>query len=225
MQNMFNLKRAAFIGSIFITLSSAVVLAEELPNYDLGVRFDGNLSGGSPANDILGFSVTGRYRLNDDWLVGAAIESAAFDYERPYKDLGFESFDPNTGEPLTVDADVDSLMFSAWAERRYNEKVRGGYWFWTAGAGLNTVDVKDLAGTREGGESFNLTTDVDTELVLTATAGRRHNLSDAWTVGYGLRLEQRFGDWTVTDTTTGIKTTTIDGYSVHGLFLETNYRF
>jgi len=225
MHKLLNLKMTIILGVLLSSLVSTPLIAEELPQYEVGLRFDGNLSNGSPANDILGYSATVHYRLTRDWLLGFALESARFDFERPYSEFDYQSINPATGSEEVIDSIANSLMASVWFERRYDEPAIGGYWFWTAGGGINDVDVDEIAGTRTGNVAFKLKADVDTELVATVTAGRRHNVTSSWTLGYGIRLEQRFGDWTLTDTTTGEKTIAVDGYSVHGMFLSTSFRF
>jgi hypothetical protein len=54
----------------------------------------------------------------------------------------------NLTSSVENDAPVDATMFSLWAERRYNEPSSGGYWFWTLGAGINSVDVGDITATK-----------------------------------------------------------------------------
>jgi len=160
-----------------------------------------------------------RYRLNEDWLVGGALEFAsAYDFERPYNEIGVSA-------STVVDAAADSTMISVWAERRYNEQNRGGYWFWTLGAGINNVDVDNVSGTTPTGGTFDIKTDADTEFVIFATFGRLHNISDTLAVDYGVRLAEHFGDWTIADTVSGVKKTAFSSYPVHGAFLSLNYRF
>jgi opacity protein-like surface antigen len=206
------------IGIAVLAISPLVCIAGGNGKFELGARFDGNLGNGTPANDILGGAITARYRINDDWLIGGAAEFASFDFERPYKELGLDSTEE-------VDSTVDSTMLSIWAERRYGEHERGGYWYWTAGLGVNDLDADDIEGMTTDGGSYYITTDIDTEIAITLTAGWRHNISDHWTLGYGIRLEQRFGDWVSEDRISGEKGTATDGYFVYGLALEATYRF
>jgi len=186
--------------------------------WEIGGRLDGNLSDGQPANDLIGGSVLLRYRLNNDWLVGGALEFSAYDFERPYGLLNLTS-------TKVLDASVDSTMLSIWAERRYNEPVTGGYWFWTAGAGINNADAVPVTGTTATGGTYNIKTNVDTEFVLFGSAGRRHNITDHFSFDYGVRVAGHFGDWISTDSVSGIKKAVISDYFVHGVFLTANYRF
>jgi len=202
-----------------VSIVSCGLTMAETGSYEVGFRFDGNLADGEPANDMLGGSILGRYRINSEWLAGAAIEfTSGYDVEEPNEWLNISSTE-------VVDASADTTMFSAWIERRYNEKSRGGYWFWTAGLGVNDVDVDDARGMTLEGEDYQIKTDVDTEFVVFATAGRRHNITENWSLDYGVRLARHFGDWTVKDYESGTTKTHLDGYTVHGGFFTANYRF
>jgi len=203
---------------VFSGLSS-IAGAENTGKWEIGARFDGNLGDGTPANDILGATLLGRYRLNDKWLVGGAVEFApGYDFERPYKHL-------NIASTTELDSSVDGTMVTAWLERRYNEPTQGGYWFWSAGLGVNNLSADDTMGTTPLGTSFTIKTDIDTEIVAFLTAGRRHNVGDNFSFDYGVRLAEHFGDWTITDLVSGTKKkSVVDSYFIHGVFISVNYR-
>ena len=209
--------QAFFIGfSIFFT--PIQLHAQELASYELAFRPDINGARGTPSNDILGASLLFRYRLDRDWLLGFGLGAANYDFERPYETLNLTSIEE-------IDSTAGSTLVSAWIERRYDEKNSDSYWYWAAGLRFNSVDVDNLTGTTHPTQAFDLRTDVDTALVISVTAGRRHNLRDHWALGYGARLEQRRGDWILTDSVSGQSTTVIDSYVVKGLYLDVNYRF
>jgi hypothetical protein len=117
--------------------------------------------------------------------------SDEFDIERTPELVGLVQ-DP---EAPVVDSKGSSQGLSAWVERRYGGDDRRLQWFWTAGVGVNSVDVEDQAGPLAGGGTFDVTIDAGTELVASA----------AWVCACGsgrflfepaLRLDQHFADWT-----------------------------
>ncbi len=193
------------------------VFSQSLDQFELGLNGDLNLANGDPANDILGYSINGTYRLNSDWLIGARYGTASFDYERPSSDLNLTS-------TVVTDASADSDEISVFIERRYNERDRGLYLYWTAGVGINDVGVTTVSGTTTNGTNYLISTKVDTETLITGSLGQRYNF-DNWSLGYGFRVEQRFGDWKVSDQVSGISKVAVDGYFVYGLFLETRFKF
>lgn len=98
---------------------------------------------GEPANDMLGAGVYGYYRLIDGWFIGTALDSASYDFERPYRLLGLSSNE--------IDTKANSTAITAWIERRYDASNRRLSWFWGAGAGFNSTDVDDVSGPTTGG--------------------------------------------------------------------------
>jgi hypothetical protein len=194
------------------------VSAQELLRFEAGLRPDINLGRGKPANDMPAFSLLSRLRINNDWLVGMALEYApGFDVERPYRLVGLES-------NMELDADATSTMLSLWAERRYHERELDVYWFWTVGVGLNKVDIDDLQGLTNVSTNYNIRVDAETEKLITLTGGRRHSLGGRWAIGYGARIEQRFTKWRIVDRVSG-RSGVIDDYIVKGIFVDINYRF
>lgn len=219
MISLRSLKR--LLTTSIVTLSIAatqIAMGQDSNRFEIGLNADLNLANGSPANDILGQSLTGTYRLNSGWLIGARFGKATFDYERPSSDL-------NLSSAVVVDATADSNEFSVFVERRYNERNSGAYWYWTAGLGINDLSVGSASGMTADGTSYLITTKVDTESLITFSLGQRYNFSGKWSLGYGFRAEQRSGDWTVTDQVSGLSSVPIDGYFVYGLFLESRFRF
>lgn len=209
------------VGAVLLALStlSSGSYGQQLSNWEVGARFDGNFGEGSPANDILGSSLIGRYRFSNDWLLGFSYEYAGeWDVENPSEALAINS-------ATVVDAKAQTTLLSVWAERRYSETERGAYWFWTAGLGISDVEADNASGTTTAGDPYNLVFDIDNEMVFTFTAGRRHNVSDSWSFGYGARLEERRGDWRATDTESGTSKVIYDGYTVYGVFADTYYHF
>ena len=188
--------------------------------YEVGLRANVLLGDGVPANDILGYGVIGRYRLNNGWFIGAGIDTYAFDYERPWRILGLEQ-DPDVS---TIDASADSTVFSGSIGRLYNETDHGFDWFWTLGLGFASPNVDDVTGPTDTGGTFDITTDAGSEIHLMATLGSSYNFSDSWSASFSARLEHHFMDVLITDSVSG-STAQIDSQSPIGAYLSLNYRF
>ncbi len=205
---------ACTIASISSYLPSASADEER---YEVGFRAETNLGPGVPANDMIGFSLTGRYRINEKWWLGLALEqSPEFDVEDPYRRFNIDA--------ESNDAEANSTMFSIWGERRYWRTPMKRYLFWTGGLGFNQVDVDDLADTDNAGTPYDLSTTVDNEIALTGTFGQRHRFGSAVSVGYGARVEYRLTEWTFVNRETD-ETAFVDDYFVHGAFVDINYAF
>jgi hypothetical protein len=199
----------------------APVLAEDDPRWDAGLRL--NIIGGTgkPTNDVLGYGLFGRHRLDDRWTVGLGVDiSDEFDIERTPELVGLVQ-DPDA--PV-VDSKGSSEGLSAWIERRYGDDDRRLQWFWTAGVGVNSVDVEDQAGPLAGGGTFDIAIDAGTELVASASLGLRVRLAERFLFEPALRLDQHFADWDVTDRVSGA-TASIDDYLLKGVHLAFAYRF
>jgi hypothetical protein len=215
--------RSIAVGPCFGLMLGGItpVLAEDDRRWDAGFRL--NIIGGTgkPTNDVLGFGVFGRYRLNDRWAVGLGVDvSDEFDIERTPSLVGLER-DPDA--PV-VDSKGSSEGLNAWVERRYGGDDRRLQWFWTVGAGVNSVDVEDQAGPLAGGGTFDVAIDAGTELVASASLGLRVRLGECFLFEPALRLDQHFADWTLTDRVSGA-TASIDDYLLRGVHLAFAYRF
>jgi hypothetical protein len=209
---------AVFLAGLFFC---GPVQAQESPRFDVGLRFDALVADGEPANDMLGAGVFGRYRLNDRWRLGLAVDqSPEFDVERPHEFLGLAS-DPAAGE---VDAKSTSTALTAWIERVYERPGRRLEWFWGAGGGFAAVDVEDVAGPLAGGGTYDITQEVGTEILASASAGLRFRFAERWALEAALRLDQHFTDWTVTDRVSG-RTAALDDYLVQGAHFGLSYSF
>lgn len=188
--------------------------------FELGLRANVLLGDGTPANDILGLGVMGRYRLNNGWFVGAGIDTYAFDYERPWKMLGLRQ----DSDVPTIDASADNSVINGSFGRLYNETDHGFDWFWSLGLGFASPSVDDVTGPTDTGGTFNITTDVGNEVHLMATLGSSYNFSESWSTSFSARIEHHFMDVLITDRVSG-DTVKIDSQSPIGAFWSLNYRF
>ncbi|HYO12216.1 MAG TPA: hypothetical protein VE685_03360 [Thermoanaerobaculia bacterium] len=213
--------RRIAISSILLFLLLATVSAARAQSaaqrWELGPRFRLLTAGGRPANDMFGPGAYGRYRLNERWLVGFAVDSITGDYERPYEIAGLSS-------PEEIDSTVDALVLSGWVEREYgrtNGKLR---WFWSAGFGFSSPDTDDITGPVSGGGTFDITTDAGSEILVSVGGGLRRGLGRRWSFEVGVQVDQHFTEWTVTDRVSG-RTGTLDNYTTRGLLGGLTYRF
>lgn len=179
--------------------------------YVVGIRANALAAGGEPSNDMLGVGVYGYYRLQEGWYLGAALDRAGYDFERPYRILGLAAEE--------IDADASSTSVSAWIERRYAHPGRRLTWFWGAGVGFSSVDVDDVSGPTSGGGTFDITTDAGTETLLVGSAGFRYALADgSWALRGALRVDHHLADWKVVDRASG-RSDTIDDYTATGIHI------
>src|SRR6185503_4699266 len=102
------------------------------------------------------------YRWNDDWTIGFNVDRTEYDYEEPAKILGIP-VDPNL-EP--VDAVAEATVVGASFERTFAAPQARTIWFIGAGVAAASVDVPDVTGPRQDGGSFNISTEVDTEIIV-----------------------------------------------------------
>lgn len=205
-----------------ICLAGAVVLALTLQSpalaQDLGVRGIITAADGEPANDIPGFGVFGHWRLGDKWSIGLAVDRTEYDFEEPAKLVGL-SQDPSV-EP--IDTIAEATILSAWIERTY---PRGRLdWFWGAGAGFATIDVPDAVGPLQGGGTFDIRTEADSEVIVSLLAGLHRRLGERWMLEFALRADQHFADWQVTDRVSGNRGA-VDDYRALGGHLGIGFRF
>lgn len=193
--------------------------ADDAP-FQTGLRVRMTAADGEPANDIPGFGVTAAYALNELWRVAAAVDLNEYDFEEPAKIAGIIQ-DP-TLEP--IDTLAEATVVSVWAERSLSDP--GSAWLWFAGAGLGAsfVDVPDARGPRLGGGTFDIHTEVDTEIVVSVMAGVRRNFGSRWYAEFALRADQHFADWQVVDRVSGARGA-IDDYRAFGGHLAFGMRW
>lgn len=203
-----------------VLLTSPAYAQDQQSRIDIGLRANVLLGDGVPANDILGYGVIGRYRLNNGWFIGAGIDTYEYDFERPAKFLGINQ-DPNED---VIDALADSTVFFSSFGRLYNETDRGFDWFWSLGVGFASPNVDDVSGPTDTGGTFDLTFDVGNEIHLMGTVGTSYNFSENWSTSFSARLEHHFMDVLVTDNVSGA-TKKIDSQSPMGAYISLNYRF
>jgi hypothetical protein len=152
-----------------------------------------------------------RYALNDDWAVGAELLLTEYDFESPAELLGITQ-DPSV-EP--VDALAEARTFSAWVERAVSGEGATA-WFVGAGLGAASVDVPDAAGPRTDGGQFDIHTEVNTEILVTAFAGVRRAFGELWYAEFRIHANQHIAEWKIADRVSGARGTIDDYLSLGG---------
>ena len=205
-----------------LALAAAPTLtgAEEGRRFDLGVRAETTVADGVPANDIPGFGIFGHYPLNERWTLGLGVDLLEFDYEEPAQILGITQ-DLNLGP---IDALAESTILSAWLERTFGAAEARTVWFIAGGLAAASVDVPDVTGPRQDGGTFNISTEVDTEIIVSLIGGVRRKFGERWYAEFALRADHHFADWTSTDQVSGA-TGSVDDYAAYGGHLGFGFRF
>jgi hypothetical protein len=201
-------------GSVIACLAATgeVALADDRERgFSAGALVTVSVANGEPANDIPGFGIQFRYALSDRWALGATLLQSEYDFETPAQIAGI------TQSPAIepVDALAESTMLQAWAERLFHPGGGATTWFVGAGLGAASVDVPDVSGAREDGGQFDVHTEVDTEIMLTAFAGVRRSFGDRWYGEFRAHANHHFADWQVEDRISG-NTGAIDDYNSFG---------
>lgn len=212
------MKRVSWLHVTALATLAALAFANPAPaqdqRFDLGLR--GIITGadGEPANDIPGYGAFGHYRLNDRWSLGVAVDRTEYDFEQPARVLGLQQ-DPDL--PV-IDAKAEATVVSAWLQRNF------GPWFLGAGLGFASVDVPDATGPLNGPGTFDVQTEVDTEILASLIAGFQWRLGKRWLLEFSLRGDQHFAEWIVTDRISG-RTARIDDYRAFGGHIGAGFRF
>jgi hypothetical protein len=185
--------------------------------FELGVRGLIVLGKGTPANDMVGQSVVGRFALNDAWRLGVSLDNVKFDYETPNRSLGIAA-------TSVVDGLNEWQRIGVFAERRYDGN-RLWDWHWLLGIGRASVDdVANVAGQRVGGGTFDIATTADDELHVFAGGGLHRELARRWLLETSLTLEHHDTSYALTDRVSGARGN-IGSQSVYGISVGIGYRF
>jgi hypothetical protein len=206
--------------AVGILLSVQTAASAQPGRFSLGVRGVITAADGEPANDIPGGGVFGNYRLSDRWALGLAVDQTEYDFEEPAKFVGLAQ-DPNE-EP--VDALAEATVVSLWLQRNHQRSGGPTTWFWGGGVGFASVDVPDAVGPLAGGGTFDIRTEVDSEVIVSLLAGVQRNLGQRWFFEFALRADQHFADWQIEDRVSGA-TGSIGDYLAYGGQLGIGFRF
>lgn len=208
-----------FIACAMVSLFVSGIVLGDVSNVQFGVRGNGMLGDGTPTNDVLGYGLYGNFALDDEWRVGGALDVADFDLERPWQIIGLTQ----ASGTKTVDSKSTSKTVTLWLERMHNLNSSWD-WTWQVGGGFNFVDVDRASGPSQGGGTFNISTNVDTEYLLLGGLGAEYKMSQQWIITGGARIEQHFADWKLTDSVSGTQGSVGD-YRLMGISIGTRYQF
>jgi hypothetical protein len=187
--------------------------------WEVAVRANVVAAGGEPANDIISTGIYGKHHFTDKWVLGFALDSAGYDFEKPGDILGLR-----TAGDSAVDATTDSLIVSAWIERRYPRPDSRLTWFWTGGLGFASPDVDDVSGDLQVSGTFDITTDPGREILLSGSGGLLLTFAERWVAEFGLRVDHHFADWEVRDRVSG-RSASLDSYTGLGAHAGLAFRF
>jgi hypothetical protein len=192
-------------------------IAAQESKFELGFRGVVLLGKGTPANDMIGEGLIGRFALRDAWRLGVAFDSVTFDYETPNKTLGIPAIS-------VVDGINEWRRVSVLVERRL-ESERRWRWHWLAGLGYADVDpVDNVTGQRADGGTFDIVTAADDELHVFAGGGAHREIMRRWLLDATLTLEHHDTHYELVDTVSGARGT-IGAQTVYGIAIGIGYRF
>ncbi|HEY3517964.1 MAG TPA: hypothetical protein VGL98_13030 [Gammaproteobacteria bacterium] len=194
----------------------ATIVAQESP-FEIGMRGLVLLGKGTPANDMIGEGLIGRFALSDAWRLGVALDGVTFDYETPNRALGI----PAT---TVVDGSNSWSRVSVLVERRF-ESERRWRWHWLAGLGHADVEpVSNVTGRRADGGTFDIATTVHDELHVFAGGGAHREIKQRWLLDTTLTIEHHDTHYELVDLVSGARGT-IDAQTVYGIAVGVGYRF
>ena len=171
-------------------------------------------SSGEPSNDVLGAGLIGSYKYNASWYIDMELIHSKADFERPWKIAGVIQ-DPSVD---TIDAKYTSNILMAHLRQNIKSNNPAYDWYWSAGIGLNSLDIDDASGPVEGGGTFNIKSNASTETIVGFKTGIKHHVSETWNINYAIRLDYHMADWEVTDSVSNASGT-IDDYITYGALI------
>lgn len=210
----------AVLALVELSLPVAASADDETDRFAVGLRTAITTAGGEPANDMSTNGVDVRYRLGGGWRVGGALEYVVYDFERPTKMLGLTQ---RRGVP-TVDEKIDAVVVRAFVERDYRRDGSAWSFFWAAGAGFASPSGDGARGELEGGGTFDLESDIGTEILAGGTTGVRRDIGAHVGIELAFRADQHFVDWTVVDRVSG-GTAEVDDFLEYGVQLGVAMRW
>jgi hypothetical protein len=199
-----------------ILCGTCPALCAEEYRFDAGARLLVLLGDGVPANDMIGFGVTGHWVWRESWYVGLGVDQVEFDYERPNDVLGIASTEE-------IDGSNDWTRVSGWIERRYGEANQGWSWNWRAGVGFASVATEDVRGSTPTGGTWDIATDASNEVHVLFALGVRRGIG-RWAVDGALHLEHHSTDYELVDRISG-RTGTVSSQTPWGASIGLSYRF
>ena len=109
-------------------------------------------------------------------------------------------------------------------ERAFSPPDARRQWFLGARVGVADTDVPVVTGPTATGETFEIHTAVDREIIVSLLGGVRQRFGERWFVEFTLRADQHFAAWEPEDRVSGA-TGRHDDYFAYGGHLGVGYRF
>ncbi|MFT5220749.1 MAG: hypothetical protein ACI822_001493 [Gammaproteobacteria bacterium] len=157
----------------FMLLTPFTCVAEQASRYDLTARLNLVGASGKPTNDTLGIGISVYRKLGDKWFLGVNLDhSPRFDFERTARIVGITQVQSQE----VIDTVGSMLMITVVGERRYTMDDSNWTGYWNRGGGFNQIDMGDVQGPVQGGGTFDIVTDVDTELAVVGGIGLMQQL-------------------------------------------------
>jgi hypothetical protein len=192
-------------------------IAAQESRFEVGVRGIVLLGKGTPANDMIGEGLVGRFALSDAWQLDVALDDVTFDYETPNKTLGIPAAN-------VVDGTNGWRRVSVLVERRFDGE-RHWRWHWLAGLGHADVEpISNVTGQRPDGGTFDIATTADDELHVFAGGGAHRELKQRWLLDTTLTIEHHDTHYELVDRVSGARGT-IGAQTVYGIAVGVSYRF
>jgi len=213
-------RRFSAASALVPLLATLPAWADDAGRLDVGLRLGTSLASGVPANDMPGYGIYALYALDERWSVGLGLYLTEFDYEEPARQVGLP-IDPDA-EP--IDAKAEQLIYSAMVERSLSPPGARRRWFLGARIGVADTDVPVATGLTATGDTFEIHTEVDREIIVTLLGGVRQHFSGHWFGEFTLSADQHFAAWEPEDRISGA-TGRSDDYFAYGLHLGIGYRF
>ena len=187
------------------------------PQFEVGVRGLVLLGKGTPANDMMGEGLIGRFALSDAWRLGVALDGVTFDYETPNKTLGIPAL-------AVVDGTNEWQRVSVLVERRYDGERRWR-WHWLAGVGQADIEpIANVTGQRADGGTFDIATTAENEVHVFAGGGAHREIEQRWLFDATLTIEHHDTHYELVDLVSGTRGT-IGAQTVYGIAVGASYRF
>ena len=201
-------------------LAPLPAIADEAGRIEVGARLGTSLASGVPANDMPGYGIHGLYALDDRWSVGLGLYFTEFDYEEPALRVGL----PIDPEAEPIDAKAEQLIYSAIVERSFSPPEARRQWFMGAKLGVADTDVPVVTGQTATGDTFEIHTEVDREIIVSLLGGVRQRFGEHWFSEFTLTADQHFAAWESEDRVSGAEGRNGD-YFAYGFHLGIGYRF
>ena len=174
-------------------------LAPAESTFSLGVRETVQWSNQSPAEDLSGFGIMGRFQLGPNRELGIGIDSLSDDFDDPAGALGLQVAE-GSGHPK---AKIMADLISVWGQQNYDIGTERFEPFVLLGLALASIDMSEHRGGLSDGTQYDLRTNAGTEHIFMAGAGIRSKIYRGIGLEIAVRGEYHLANWTIEDRVSG----------------------